>query len=263
MKTLILDLLSRTRVTLFWWVAGMCAMGAYVVGVYDSIGSLEDLRKLYEGYPEAIRKLVGDVDISTLDGWIQIELLSWVPLILAIYAGIFAASHISRETEQRTIDFVLGLPVTRTNFLLSRILVGAANMAFICLAIFLLLLVEVPLFGNDPSAGRFAIALANAFLVGAALFAAYVLIASFTDDQGRVTGITLGVTLLLYVAKGALEAANAPSVILWLTPFEHYHAAEAMTGRAVPVFPLIALTVVALLEAAAALYWFNRRDIAT
>jgi ABC-type transport system involved in multi-copper enzyme maturation permease subunit len=261
-KTLVLDLLSRSRVTLGWWIAGMTAMGVYVVAVYDSIGSLDDLRRLYEGYPEAIRKLVGDVDISTLDGWIQIELLSWVPLILAIYAGIFAASHVSRETEQRTIDFVLGLPVSRTEFLLSRVAVGVANMAMICLAIFVLLVVEVPLVGHGASPGRYAVALSNAWLVGAALFAAYILIASFTDDQGRVTGITLGVTLLLYVAKGALEAANAPNVILWLTPFEHYHAAEAMSGRAVPVLPLVALAVVALIEASAAVWWFNRRDIA-
>ena len=263
MKTLALDLLSRSRITLLWWIAGMAAMGAYVVGVYDSIGNLEDLRKLYEGYPEAIRKLVGDVDISTLNGWIQVELLSWMPLILAIYAGIFAASHISRETEQRTIDFVLGLPVSRTEFLLSRIVVGAANMATICLAIFVLLMIEVPLVGHDPSPERYALALSNAFLVGAALFAAYVLIASFTDDQGRVTGITLGVTLLLYVVRGALQAANAPDVVLWLTPFEHYHAAEAMSGRAVPVLPLIILPLVGIVEGAAAVYWFNRRDIAT
>jgi ABC-type transport system involved in multi-copper enzyme maturation permease subunit len=263
MKTLALDLLSRSRITLLWWIAGTAAMGAYVVGVYDSIGNLEELRKLYEGYPESIRNLVGDVDISTLNGWLQVELLSWVPLILAIYAGIFAASHISRETEQRTIDFVLGLPVSRREFLISRIAVGAANMATICLAIFVLLMIEVPLVGHDPSPGRYALALSNAFLVGAALFAAYVLIASFTDDQGRVTGITLGVTLLLYVAKGALQAANAPDVILWLTPFEHYHAAEAMAGRAVPLLPLIILPLIAVFEAAAAIYWFSRRDIAT
>lgn len=263
MKTLVLDLLARSRLTLLWWIAGVMAMGAYVVGVYDSLGSLEDLRKLYESYPESIRNLVGDVDISTLDGWIQIELLSWLPLILAIYAGIFAASHISRETEQRTIDFVLGLPVSRTEFLLSRIAVGAANMAFICLAIFALLTIEVLIVGHDPSVARFALALLNAFLVGLALFGAYVLIASFTDDQGRVTGITLGVTLLLYVAKGALEAANAPAVLLWLTPFEHYHSAEAMSGRPVPVGALVALAFVTLIEASAAVNWFSRRDIAT
>jgi ABC-type transport system involved in multi-copper enzyme maturation permease subunit len=263
LKTLALDLLSRSRTTLLWWIAGMMGMGVYVVAVYDSIGSLEDLRKLYEGYPEAIRKLVGDVDISTLNGWIEIELLSWLPLILAIYAGIFAASHISRETEQRTIDFVLGLPVSRTEFLLSRIAVGLTNMALICLAIFVLLVAEVPLIGHDPSAGRYALALTNAFFVGSALFAGYVLIASFTDDQGRVTGITLGVTLLLYVANGALAAANAPDFVLWLTPFEHYHAAEAMSGQAVPVLPLVILPLVAIAEGAAAVYWFNRRDIAT
>ncbi len=262
MKTLAWELLSRTRVGLIWWLVGILAMGVYVVAVYDSIGSLEDLRRLYEGYPPAIRKLVGEVDISTLNGWLHVEFMSWMPLILAIYAGIFAASNVSREIEQRTIDFLLGLPVSRAEFVISRLAVGLANIATMCACIFVLLVAAVALAGHTPAADRYALALANAFLLTAALFAGYTLIAAITDEQGRVTGITLGATLVMYVATAALKAAEAPDLVRWLMPFEHYHAAEAMSGEGLPALPQLVLAAAAVIAGAAAVYWYNRRDIA-
>ena len=262
MIALTLDLLARTRVTLAWWVLGVLAMGAYVVIVFDSIGSLEDLRRLYDSYPESIRELIGDADISTVNGWIQIELLSWVPLILGMYGGIFAGGNISREAEQRTVDFILGLPVSRTKFMLSRLVAGLVNIAIICVLTWLLLVGLLPLVGHTPSAGKFALALFNAYLLGAALFCAYSFIASFTDEQAKLIGIAIGGTLVMYIATGALKSAGAPDFIQWLVPFDHYHSAEAMSGRAVPILPMVVLAAGALIAGIAAVYWYNRRDLA-
>lgn len=262
MTALVLDLAARSRVALFWWLLGILSMGAYVVAVYDSIGSLEDLRELFEQYPESIRELFGDVDVGTVNGWIHLELLSWMPLVLGMYGGIFAAGSISREAEQRTVDFMLGLPVSRTQFIGSRFIVGLGNIGIICVAMFLLLTIGVALTGHTPSADRYALALLNAYLLGAALFSGYALIASFTDEQSRVTGIAIGVTLVLYIATAALNAAEAPEWMKWLSPFEHYHSAGIMSGRGVPILPQVALLTGGIITAAGALYSYNRRDIA-
>lgn len=262
MTKLVLDLLVRSRTTLVWWILGYGSMAVYVVLVYDSIGSIEDLRKLYEQYPESIRELFGNVDMGTMNGWIHLELLSWLPLVLGLYAGIFAAGAISREAEQRTIDFILGLPFSRTEFIGSRLIAGLVNLAIICVVIFCLLVIGLPLVGHTPSAGRYALALLNAYLLGGALFCGYVLIASFTDEQARLTGITIGVTLVLYIATGALNSAGAPDWIQWLSPFEHYHSADVMSGRGMPVLPLLVLTAGGVIAAAAAVYSYNRRDLA-
>lgn len=262
MKALIVELAARTRVSLIWWAVGTLALVVYVVAVYGSIGSLDQLSRLYEAYPPAIRKLVGDVDIGTLNGWIQVEFMSWFPLILAIYGGIYAAGSISKEIEQRTADFLLGLPVTRRQFVMSRLLVGLGNMFLICVLAFVLLTAEVWLVGHTPSADRYALALSNAFLLGAALLAAYIAIAVMVDEQARMTGIALGTTLVLYVATGALKAADAPAPVRWLMPFEHYHSADAMSGQGLPVLPLLLLISAGVIAATFALYWYNRRDIA-
>lgn len=262
MKFLTVDLLRRSGFALAWWVLGMLSMGAYVVFVYDSIGSLQDLHDLYEQYPESIRDLLGEADIGTLNGWIHLELFSWLPLVLGVYGGIFAAGSISREAETRTVDFILGLPVSRLEFMASRLIVGLVNMALICGAIFAMLVITIPLTGHAPSAGKYVLALLNAYLLGAALFTAYAFIASIVDEQARLIGMTVGATLVMYIATGALNAANAPDVVQWLSPFEHYHSADAMSGRGIPALPLLALLAATLIGSAAAMYSYNRRDLA-
>jgi ABC-2 type transport system permease protein len=262
MIALTLDLLARSRITLLWWAIGILGMGTYVILVYDSIGSLEDLQKLYDSYPESVKALIGDVNIATINGWIHIELLSWIPLILGMYGGIFAGGNISREAEQRTLDFILGLPVSRTKFIVSRLVAGLVNIAVICLLTFALLVILLPVAGHAPAAGKFTLALFNAYLLGAALFTAFAFIASFTDEQARIIGIAIGGTLVMYIATGALKAAEAPEVIQWLVPFDHYHSADAVSGREVPVLSLVVLFLGTVISSMAAVYWYNRRDLA-
>lgn len=262
MTALSLDLLQRTRISLFWWLLGTIGMGVYVIFIYDTLGDVERISDFYDQLPPALREFVGDADIGTIDGWLQVEFMSWLPLILAIYGGIFAAGMISREVEQGTIDFALGLPVSRVQFVASRLLVGVWNVGVLSAVVFALLTVGVALTGHTPHAGRYALASFNAFLLGTALLAAFVALASFIDEQGRVTGIALGATLLLWILSVALQAADAPEFVRWLTPFEHYHSAEAMSGGSVTIGSLIVLAVAAVAAGAAAMYWYNRRDIA-
>jgi len=140
--------------------------------------------------------------------------------------------------------------------------VGLWNIFVICLGVFAVLVVGVAIIGHTPSAGNYALAMANAFLLSAALLAAYVAVAAAVDEQARVTGITLGLTLVLYILTGALKATDAPEAVLWFMPFEHYHSAEAMTGGSLPLLPLVLLPAATLAAGAAAVYWYNRRDIA-
>ena len=261
MTPLVLDLAARTRAALGWWMLGILAMATYVVVAYDTMVDLDALSELYESYPPALRQLFGEVDLSTMDGWIQVELVSYLPLLLAIYGGIYAAGAVSRETEQRTIDFILGLPVSRTDFIASRIIVGLLNLFSICLAVFLFLVIGVALVGRTPSAGNYALALLNAFLLSGALLTAYVAIATVVDEQSRLTGITLGLTFVLYILTAAFQVADVPDVVRWLTPFEHYHSAQAMTGEGLPALPMVALAAAMALAAAASVYWYNRRDL--
>jgi len=262
MRALVIDLLGRSWFALGWWMVGLLAMGAYVVAIYGSLAGTDELADLWELYPESIRELVGDVNIGTIDGWLHLEFMSWIPLVLGMYGGIFAAGNISREAETRTVDFVLGLPVSRIEFMASRLAVGVFNIGVICGGAFVMLTVMVPLMGHDVSPDRYALALANAFLLGAALFCGYALIASFIDEQARVIGIAIGGTLVTYIATAALRAASTPDVVRWLSPFEHYRAADAMSGRAIDPGSLIVLAVAAVVAGAAALYWYNRRDLA-
>jgi ABC-2 type transport system permease protein len=259
---LVLDLAARTRAALAWWMLGILGMAAYAVSAFETFSGREEISRLYEDYPPAVRKLFGEVDIGTLNGWLQVELVSYIPLILAIYAGILAAGSISREVEQRTVDFILGLPLSRSQYILSRIIVGLWNIFLICLGVFTVLVVGVAILGHTPSADHYALALGNAFLLTAALFAAYVAVAVAIDEQARVTGITLGITLVTYILTAALKATDAPEPLRWLMPFEHYHSAEAMTRGSLPIAPLLALLAAALVAGTFAVHWYNRRDIA-
>jgi hypothetical protein len=135
-------------------------------------------------------------------------------------------------------------------------------MLVICTLVLLLLVVEATAFGHSPAAGRYALSLANAFLLSAALLSAFAVVAVLVDEQVKVIGITLGSTLVMYVATGALKAADAPAWIRYFMPFEHYHSAEAMSGDGLPLWPVALLLLATAIATTVAFWWYGRRDLA-
>src|SRR3972149_1188694 len=146
---LVLDLAPRARAALGWWMWGILGMAAYAVSAYEWISGLEEISRLYQQYPPALRKLFGDGDLGTLNGWLHGELLS-------------------------------------------RVVVGLWNIFVICLGVFAVLVAGVAIIGHTPSAGNYALAMANAFLLSAALLAAYVAVAAAAAERARGAGITPG-----------------------------------------------------------------------
>ena len=153
-------------------MSGHSRHDAYVVGVYDSLGSVEDLKELYEQYPESIRDLLGGGRTSAPStvGFTR-AFLSWLPLVSASTAAYFSvAGNISKEAEQRTLDFTSDSHYSRS-FVVSRLVAGLFNLAVLTGSIWLIIVVEVAAVGHDPATGKYALALLNAYLLGAALAA--------------------------------------------------------------------------------------------
>jgi ABC-2 type transport system permease protein len=81
--------------------------------LFPEMQSLRDLNKLLEQMPQ-LRGFLGDVaSFTSLEGYITSSLLVYLPLILAIYAILTAATMITDEITTGTMDFLLEHPVER------------------------------------------------------------------------------------------------------------------------------------------------------
>ena len=253
--------------TLVTWSVIMALFAGLVGLLYESYAGQESLAELYESVPEALQAAIGYEPglfaggVVSAEAFIATELYAWWPVVLAVYAVIYAAGAVAGEAERGTLDLVLVQPVPRSRFILGKAAVLLAGLGVVGLVT--MAGAEAGLLVTGASAspqGLLAVQVQAWALVAAV--AGYALAASALTLSYRATlAWAGGVTVLFYVWDLVTATVDPLEPLAPLSLFSYYRALDLLTtGR--PSFPGLAVCgAVALAGLVAALLAFQRRDI--
>jgi len=119
-------MLTIFRYTLrrFWgqilgWGIALALLAALIVGMYDSIADQQaQFEVLLESYPPELMAFFGADDFATSlftpEGFISVELFSWMPIVIGIFAVLMGSGLLVGDEEKGTLDLILAHPVSRT-----------------------------------------------------------------------------------------------------------------------------------------------------
>ncbi len=103
-------------------LGGIIGLLSYFIIYMVEDMDLEALQSIIEAWPPEMLEFFGDVEIFTSPyGFWSLEMLSFIWLYAGIYIVYMASGLLSQEVEEKTIDLSLSKPVTRYNFLGSKI----------------------------------------------------------------------------------------------------------------------------------------------
>lgn len=218
--------LKALRKSTLIWIGALIGITALYMSIYPSMAAdAESFKKLMEGYPPSVRAMLGIQleSIASLLGFYSFT-FSFVVLCGAIQAMILGMSVLSKETRERTADFLLAKPVSRQSIVTAKLL-AAGTILLITNAVFY---AAAALFAEMAAAESFdhwlffLINLTMLFvqLIFLAVGAA---VSVFFNKLKSVLPVSLGVVFGLYVA-GALLAADARA----LSPFQYFSPAYIM-----------------------------------
>lgn len=129
MNIFLYELNAYRKSTIIWTIA-LLALVALFLSMFPSISNdAEEFKKVLEGYPEGVRKAIGlNIDsFFSLLGFYSYSFL-YITLCGAIQAMNIGVSIVSKEVREKTADFLLTKPVTRTTILTSKILAAVASL---------------------------------------------------------------------------------------------------------------------------------------
>lgn len=268
MFAVFLRILRDKRNALIAYVIGAAATVEMYVALFPALKEqAEQLNKLLEAYPKGLMEAFGfestEALFSKLEPYMSTEYMSlfWPILVITLVVG-FANLMCATEIERGTIEIVLAQPISRIKIFLSRYFAG------IC---YLALFVAVSIFAIIPFAAMHNISyqidnyyttFGMGFLFGAAVFSIAVFFSAIFSERGKAMFATTAVLLLMYVGNIVAKLKDNLENLQYLS-FFHYFDPGKVFGKneivqySVPVF----LGVIVVLTLAA-VFWFNRRDIA-
>lgn len=102
---------------------GVALLTGLVIYIYPSFQSVSNIDELLAAYPEPVLKAFGITTLSTLEGFLAVELYSfaWV-LLFGLYFAYAAAGIVADAVEHDRLDLWLVLPVRRRRWLVAQYL---------------------------------------------------------------------------------------------------------------------------------------------
>lgn len=221
----------------------------------------EDLLSTFSGFPEVMLALFGGGDISTPEGFYQIETFGMMaPVVVMVVTIAIGAGALAGEESRRTMGLLLANPIKRSRVILEKtrtmilfaILVGFVTFAGVALG--------SALGGLGLSTGHIAAACLLQTLVGLVFGALALALGAATGRRGVAVFGAVGAGIVLHVLNGLAGLNDTIAGWARISPFHYYLGNDPLNNGmdwinggvlAGIVVVLIALSVVL----------FQRRDL--
>lgn len=185
----------------------------------------EDVKKLLEGYPEGLRKAIGlslDTFFSLLGFYSY--LFGYILLCGSIQAMNLGTAIISKEVREKTADFLLTKPVTRSSIMTAKLFailtsIVITNIVYIVSAMFMANSVKTEVF----SMKIFFMISITLFFVQLIFMSLGIIISVIFPKIKNVLPISLG-TVFGFFMIGMLSTTTSSDAARFLIPFKYYDA---------------------------------------
>lgn len=248
-----------------FWALGLFALIFAGITKYTGIGSgggSVNIAELLGKFPKVVLAVMGmaGVDISTLGGYYFV-LAYYLLICAAIYAVYLGSNAVSRETFDKTYEFLFTKPRSRSFILWMKLLAAWIFLAVFCILIYFFSISAIAALGFSENLHvpifLFSI---SVFLVGSVFFtlSAFFSAAARQAEKGTLYGnccflfaFVLGIIYDMLENGGALK---------FLSPLKYFNPADLLQKDLDPLFAAICIVLTAIFLRGA-LERFRRKDL--
>ncbi len=263
LSTVLGKTLHEQRKSLIWWALGFVGTVLMYAAFWPTI---RDNASVFTDYmnklPEVMRNLIGSVSFTTPEGYLQMELFTFVaPILLLVYAISSGSRAIAGEEEAGSLDLLLSVPIRRRRVLLDKYwAMLVPTFGLVCL-MWLTVVACGPVFDLHPDLGHLTGASLLAFLLATAFGSIALAVGCLSGSKGLAIGVPTGIALVTFLVNMFQPSVEWLDPFRWISPFYYYAGDQPMVNglHAAHALVLAGISVVALLVA---LWAFERRDLA-
>jgi len=246
------------------WVCALIAMNVMFLSIYPSMAKdAADFKKLLMVYPAPVRAMLGiNLDyITSILGFYSM-IFSFITLCGAIQAMNMGLSILSKESRERTADFLLVKPVSRSVIVTAKLLAAftgiiVTNVVY-CAASFIT--------ANIVKTTNYNIKLLiminlTLFFIQLIFLAIGVLISVFFNKLKSVLPISLGVVFGLYMLGALVSAGKSNEAARLISPFKYFDITYIIKNASYESSYIIMSAVIVVIAVVISYIIYIKKDI--
>ncbi|MGO4373514.1 ABC transporter permease subunit [Paenibacillus sp. 2TAB19] len=216
--------LKAYRKSMLIWTLSLIGIMILFLSLFPGMSKdIDEFTKVLEGYPEGVRKALGIEleSIGTLLGFYS-YIFMYITLCGAIQAMILGTSIVSKEVREKTADFLLTKPVTRTQIMTSKLMAAVVSLA-VTNVLYLIAanLMAVQMKTEDYSGKLFFMISLTLLFIQLIFLAIGIIVSVVFPKIKAVLSVSLG-TVFAFFVIGMLVAAGDDGAKRYLSPFKYF-----------------------------------------
>ena len=252
------------RKSLISWSIGMLFMIIGGMGKYTSYaGSGQSITDLIAKMPDTLKAILGfgTFDVSKASGFYGMLFL-YLVIMVTIHASMLGANIISKEERDKTTEFLMVKPVSRTSIITSKLLAALANILILNIVTLVLSIVIVGKYSKGEAiTGDIQVLMVGMFILQLLFLFIGTGIAAISKNPKTSASLATTVLLVTFMISIVIDMNSKLEVLKYITPFKYFTATNMMYGGGIdPVFVGLSFVIIAVMFCATYVF-YKKRDL--
>lgn len=259
--TLFLHELKRDRVKLIVWTCAIASMLVLSIIIYPQMTSeLNDMGDMFSemgSFSEAFN--MDKVNFGEFKGYFAVECGNVLGLGGAFFAALLGISALAKEERDRTAEFLLTHPVSRSSVVFQKLAAVFAEVLILNIAVALASAAAILAIGQKLDSKLFFALFLGYTLMQLEIACVMFGVSSFMRGGGL--GVGLGAAFVLYFMNIIANLTDDAEFLRYITPFSYADGTAIVASGGIEVKYLIPGMIFAVIGAVVAFIQYGRKDI--
>lgn len=258
--------LAVNRQSMLIWFVILAGLGILVIAFFPTVAKqAESIQKLMAGLPKGIMAAfgLGGVSITDILGYYATKQYTTLTLFGSIYAIMLASGILSKEEGEKTIEFLLSKPVSRSEIISAKLLSIVTLVAVFNILITIVMYISLETVKTATYSIRVFLLFSLAAFLLHLTFASLGFLASvLIRHSQKVLPFSLGLVLLTYFLSIVSALSTKLDFLKYISPFKYVDAVDILTGHRIKPEYLVLMLLINLLAVALSYYFYQHKDFA-
>ena len=259
--TLLKHELKQGSRTLAIWTASIGFLVAICLFLFPEMkGEMDNVSDMFASMGSFTAAFGMDrLNFGTLIGFYAVECGNILGLGGAFFASLIAVSALAKEEKERTAEFLLAHPVSRTGVISSKLTALVIQIIIMNTVVFALSAACIAMIGEEPAWKEICLLHLAYFLLQLELAGICFGISAFLR-RGSL-GVGLGIAAIMYFLNIIANISEKAEFLKLITPFGYAEGADIVSNGSLDAKLVLIGMAFALIGVAAAYFWYSRKDI--
>ena len=222
-----------------------------------------ELIAMLDAFPPALMDAINmrSFNLTTVTGYFGIMFV-FFSLMGAIAASMWGSDMISKEERDKTVEFALVLPVSRSKVVTAKALAALVYCVLFVLIIWGISAIAVQSYAPDKDFYDFLrLEMVALFLIELIFLAIGLLLGCAMKQYKKAGSTAVAIILITYFLSVAIEINDKLNFLRYITPFKLYDAGKFFVEGKLEWISVVLTAVIVVVSVGAAYRIYNKRDL--